>query len=406
MNYLNLFYIALRAILSNKLRTLLTMLGMIIGVSSVITMLAIGQGSKMSIRDQISEMGSNMVMIHPNRGQMGGVRMSSADMQCLKAKDFEDLQKECPHISAITPQVSSSGQLINGTKNAPTSVYGVNEDYLTIRKYKVEEGSFFSDEHVKTYAKVAVVGTTVVKNLFNEGEDPIGKVIRFNKIPVTIVGVLASKGSNSMGQDQDDIVLMPYTTVQKRILAQTHFQSIVASATSENETDLAVEEITNVLRRNHNIGAYDDDDFDIRSQEELVSTLTSTTDMLTVLLACIASISLLVGGIGIMNIMFVSVTERTKEIGLRMSIGAKERHIMLQFLIEAIMISVSGGIIGVLFGLFITYLVNFLIGWPVDVQMWSVLLSFAVCTTAGIFFGWYPARKAARLDPIEAIRYE
>lgn len=406
MNYWNLFYIAIRAILSNKLRTLLTMLGMIIGVSSVITMLAIGQGSKMSIRNQISEMGSNMVMIHPNRGQMGGVRMSGADMQSLKAQDLEDLRNECPHLSAITPQVNSSGQLINGTKNAPTSVYGVNEDYLSIRKYKVEQGSFFSDNHVKTYAKVAVIGTTVVKNLFEEGEDPIGKVVRFNKIPITIVGVLASKGSNSMGQDQDDIVLMPYTTVQKRILAATHFQSIIASATTESETPLAIEEISTVLRRNHQITADKEDDFDIRSQEELVSTLTSATDMLTILLACIASISLLVGGIGIMNIMFVSVTERTKEIGLRMSIGAKERHIMLQFLIEAIMISVSGGIIGVLFGLFITYLITFLAGWPADVQAWSVLLSFAVCTTAGIFFGWYPARKAARLDPIEAIRYE
>lgn len=406
MNYWNLFYIALRAILSNKMRTFLTMLGMIIGVSSVITMLAIGQGSKRSIREQISEMGSNMVMIHPNRGRMGGVRMSSADMQVLEAKDFEDLKKECPHISAITPQVSSSGQLINGIKNAPTTVYGVNEDYLSIRRYKVDKGSFFSDEHVKTYAKVAVIGTTVVSNLFDEDTDPIGKVIRFNKIPVTIVGVLESKGSNSMGQDQDDIVLMPYTTVQKRILAQTHFQSIVASATNEKDTEFAVEEISAVLRRNHQITGDKEDDFDIRSQEELVSTLTSTTDMMTVLLACIAGISLLVGGIGIMNIMFVSVTERTKEIGLRMSIGAKEKHIMLQFLIEAIMISISGGLIGVLFGLLASYLVNFLAGWPVYIQGWSVLLSFAVCTTAGIFFGWYPARKAARLDPIEAIRYE
>jgi len=406
MNYANLFYIALKAIVSNKLRSFLTMLGMIIGVSSVITMLAIGQGSKRSIREQISEMGSNMIMIHPGGGMMGGVRQSSSDMQTLKPEDFRDIVSESPHIAACTPQVNANGQIVFGANNAPGTIYGVNEQYLDIRRYKIAEGSIFTEQDVKSAAKVAVIGKTVVSNLFKNGENPIGKVFRFNKIPMTVVGVLESKGSNSMGMDQDDIILAPYTTVQKRMLSITYFQSIIASATAEDETDKAIEEINTVLRRNHKISDSEDDDYDIRSQEELVSTMSQTTDMMTILLACIAGISLLVGGIGIMNIMFVSVTERTKEIGLRMSIGAKEHHIMLQFLIEAIMISVTGGLVGVFLGIFASWFVNFAIGWPVYVQPWSVILAFAVCTAAGIFFGWYPAQKAARLDPIEAIRYE
>lgn len=406
MNYWNLFRIAFKAIISNKLRSFLTMLGMIIGVASVITMLAIGQGSKESIRTQLSEMGTNMIMIHPARDRSGGVRMSSEDMQSLKPIDYENIVAECPHLAACTPQVNASGQLIYGANNAPGSVYGVNEEYLSIRKYEMDRGEIFSADDVKSYAKVCVVGQTVIENLFTNGEDPIGKVIRYNKIPMTIIGTLKAKGSNSMGQDQDDIVLAPYTTVQKRMLAVTYYQSIIASATSEEDTDAAVAEISEVLRRNHKIADGEEDDFDIRSQEELVSTLSSTTEMMTVLLACIAGISLLVGGIGIMNIMFVSVTERTKEIGLRMSIGAKENHIMLQFLIEAIMISITGGLLGIITGLLASWIVQVLIGWPVSVQAYSVILSFAVCTAAGIFFGWYPARKAARLDPIEAIRYE
>lgn len=406
MNYWNLFRIAFKAIVSNKLRSFLTMLGMIIGVASVITMLAIGQGSKESIREQLSEMGSNMIMIHPGGDRRGGVRLSAEDLQTLKPADYNDILAECPHLSACTPQVNASGQLIYGANNAPGSVYGVNENYLSIRKYEMERGTVFTEEDVRTYAKVCIVGKTVIENLFTAGEDPIGKVIRFNKIPMTIIGVLKSKGSNSMGQDQDDIVLAPYTTVQKRMLAITYYQSIICSATSEGDTDMAVEEISSVLRRNHNIKEGQNDDFDIRSQEELVSTMSQTTDLMTVLLACIAGISLLVGGIGIMNIMFVSVTERTKEIGLRMSIGAKENQIMLQFLIEAIMISVTGGILGIILGLTASWAVNFIAHWPVSVQAYSVILSFAVCTAAGIFFGWYPARKASRLDPIEAIRYE
>ena len=353
MNFANLFRIALRALGNNKMRGFLTMLGIIIGVASVITMLAIGQGSKRSIRAQ-----------------------------------------------------SSSGQAIYGSNNYPTSIYGINPDYLEIRKYTLAEGDMFTEEDILGSAKVCVVGKTIVDNLFTNGENPVGQIIRFGKIPFRIIGVLTSKGYNTMGMDQDDLILAPYTTVQKRILAITHLQSIFCSALSEDQTELAEEEIASILRRNHRLKESDDDDFNIRSQQELSSMMNSTTDMMTMLLACIAGISLLVGGIGIMNIMYVSVTERTREIGLRMSIGAKGRDILAQFLIEAILISVTGGLIGVVFGIGASWVVKLVAGWPVYVQLYSVVLSFVVCTVTGIFFGWYPAQKASNLDPIEAIRYE
>ena len=263
-----------------------------------------------------------------------------------------------------------------------------------------------SDYDIATSAKVCVVGTTIVKELFTNGEDPLGKTIRFDKTPFRIIGVLESKGYNSMGQDQDDLILAPYTTVQKRILAITHLQGIYASAVTEEASEPAIEEISAILRQNHNLAADEEDDFNVRSQEELSSMLSSTTELMTVLLACIAGISLLVGGIGIMNIMYVSVTERTREIGLRMSIGAKGRHILFQFLIEAVIISVTGGIIGVLLGIGASMVIKYGIGWPVYIQLYSVVLSFLVCTITGIFFGWYPAQKASNLNPIDAIRYE
>lgn len=405
MNISNLLKIALRALNNNKMRALLTMLGIIIGVASVITMLAIGQGSKRSIQSQISEMGSNMIMVHPGEEMRGGVRQSASDMQTLKNEDYEAL-KSARYLSAVSPSVNSSGQAIYGANNYPTTVYGVNQDYLDIRKFSVGEGSTFTDQDLLTSAKVCMIGKTVVDNLFTNGENPIGKVIRFNKIPFTIIGVLTPKGYNSMGMDQDDLIIAPYTTVQKRVLAITYLQSIYASALSEEMTEQAQEEIAEILRANHKLRETDDDDFNIRSQQELSSMLSSTTDLMTVLLACIAGISLLVGGIGIMNIMYVSVTERTREIGLRMSIGAKGRDILAQFLIEAILISVTGGIIGVLLGIAASVVVKVVAGWPVYVQVYSVILSFAVCTVTGVFFGWYPAQKAANLDPIEAIRYE
>lgn len=405
MNIANLLKIALKALNNNKLRCFLTMLGIIIGVASVITMLAIGQGSKNSIKEQISEMGSNMIMIHPGNMQRGGVRQSADDMQSLEVADYETLQT-LPGIAAISPSVNSAGQLVNGNNNYPSTIYGVTPDYLDIRKLKVKEGAMFTDHDIKSAAKVCILGKTVVDNLFPNGEDPVGRVIRFGKIPLTVVGVLESKGTNSMGMDQDDVVIAPYTTVMKRILAIDYIQGIFASAVDENRTEETIDEITEVLRERHKIQPGADNDFDIRSQQELSQMMNSTSDMMTVLLACIAGISLLVGGIGIMNIMYVSVTERTREIGLRMSIGARGIDILSQFLIEAVIISVSGGIIGIVVGCVATWLVNLIAHWPVYIQMYSVLLSFAVCTITGIFFGWYPAKKAANLDPIEAIRYE
>lgn len=392
--------------MNNRLRGFLTMLGVIIGVASVIAMLAIGQGSKASIKNQISEMGSNLIMIQPGNGQFGGVRLSASSMQTLKLADYQRVANEAQYISRCSPIVSSSGQIIYGSNNAPSTITGVNTDYLEIRQYKVNQGEMFTDDDIKGMKKVCVVGTTIVKNLFSNGEDPLGKVIRFNKTPFKIIGILESKGYNSMGMDQDDIILAPYSTVQKRILAITYINSIFASAISEELTDAATESISAILRENHKIREGEEDDFHVRSQEELATMMSSTSDIMTILLACIAGISLLVGGIGIMNIMYVSVTERTREIGLRMSIGAKDIHILLQFLIEAILISVTGGLIGVILGVGSAAMIKFIIGWPVQVQLFSVLISFLVCSLTGVFFGWYPAKKASKLDPIEALRYE
>ena len=406
MNTTNLLKIALRALANNKLRGFLTMLGISIGVASVITMLAIGQGSKRSIQAQISEMGSNMIMIQPGADMRGGVRQDASAMETLKLQDYEDIVNETRYVSATSPSVNSSGQAIYGANNAPTTVYGISPDYMEIRRYEVEDGDMFSDQDVQTAAKVCVIGKTVVDNLFPGGENPVGRVIRFQKLPFRVVGVLKSKGYNSMGMDQDDLILAPYTTIQKKILAITHLQGITCSALKEEYTDQAIDEISEILRRNHRLRETDDDDFTIRSMQELSTMLTSTTDIMTTLLAAVAGISLLVGGIGIMNIMYVSVTERTREIGLRMSIGAKGMDILAQFLIESILISVTGGLIGVLFGVGAALIVNVVAHFPIYIQPWSVLLSFVVCTVTGVFFGWYPAKKAAQLDPIEAIRYE
>ena len=407
MNYSNLFKIAMRAIAANKLRSFLTMLGIIIGVASVIAMMAIGQGSKKSIQANIAEMGSNMIMIRPGQDKgPGGAQQDASDMQTLKLKDYEALKEQAKYLSAISPSVNSSGQFINGNNNTPSTIYGISPDYMQIRQQKVKDGEMFTDEEVRSSAKVCVIGKTVADNLFTNGEDPVGKVIRFNKIPFRVVGVLESKGYNSFGMDQDDVVLAPYTTVMKRILSVTYLQGINASAVTEDMTDLAIEDITTILRENHKLKASDDDNFTIRSQQEMAEMMNSTSDTMTVLLLVVAGISLVVGGIGIMNIMYVSVTERTKEIGLRMSVGARGIDILNQFLIESVLLSVTGGLIGVIVGIGAAVGINVFAHWPIQIQPWSVLLSFAVCSATGIFFGWYPAKKAASLDPIEAIRYE
>lgn len=412
MNTINLFKIALKAIAANKLRSFLTALGIIIGVASVIAMLAIGQGSKRSIRQQISEMGSNMIMIHPGADMRGGVRQDPSEMQTLKISDFEALRDEARFITAISPSVNSSGQFVSGNNNTPSTVYGINQDYLEIRQLEVEDGEMFTDQDIKTAAKVCLLGKTVVDNLFPDGSDPIGKVVRFNSIPFRVIGVLKSKGYNSMGQDQDDVVLAPYTTVMKRILAVTYLQGINCSAVTEAATDQAIEDITSILRRTHKLKdatettEAEEDDFTIRSQEEMASMMNSTMNLLTILLGSVAGISLIVGGIGIMNIMYVSVTERTKEIGLRMSVGARGIDILSQFLIEAALLSISGGILGIVFGIGASFLIKMLANMPIYIQPWSIFVSFGVCTFIGVFFGWYPAQKAARMNPIEAIRYE
>jgi putative ABC transport system permease protein len=408
MKLYNLLRIALKALQRNKLRAFLTMLGIIIGVGSVITMVAIGQGSKQSIRSQLSGMGSNMITIRPTSNVTvgGGARLGAGDLQTLKVEDAKAIQSKAQYVTAVSPAVSSNGQVINGAQNWPTTIQGVSPGYLTIREWKLQSGVVFTEADVNSSAKVCLVGQTIVENLFAGGEDPIGKIIRFNKIPFKVIGVLAEKGENTFGQDQDDIILAPYTSVQKRILAITHIQTIYASAVNEQSSDTATSEITAILRSIHKLKQADEDDFSVRTQAELINTISSTSELLTVLLAAIAGISLFVGGIGIMNIMYVSVTERTKEIGLRMSIGARGIDILLQFLVEAILISITGGLIGVLLGVAAAQLITVLFGWPTLVSETSIILSFMVCAITGVFFGYYPAQKASRLDPIEALRYE
>ena len=375
-------------------------------------MLAIGQGSKASIKANIAEMGSNMIMISPGADMRGGVRQDASSMETLKQADYESIKEDCNYISAISPTINSSGQWIYGNNNTQSSIYGVNQDYLSIRQLKVADGEMFTDTDIKAAAKVCILGQTVVDYLFPDGSDPIGKVVRFNSIPFRVIGVLQKKGYNSMGMDQDDLVLAPYTTVMKRILAQTYLGGIVCSAITEEASQPAQDQISEILRHNHKLKdatettEADEDDFNIRSQEEISSMMNSTMSTITILLGSVAGISLLVGGIGIMNIMYVSVTERTREIGLRMSVGARGIDILNQFLIEAILLSVTGGIIGVILGVSLSLSLNAFLHIATQIEPWSIIMSFAVCTFTGVFFGWYPAKKAARLDPIEAIRYE
>lgn len=405
MSFLNLIKVALRAIASSKFRSFLSMLGIIIGVAAVIIMMAIGQGSKESIRKNISQMGTNMITVRPGADQRGGVRRDPSEMQTLKIADYERIMAEKSYISDVSPEVSTSGQAINGANNTSTSVYGETPEYLNIRQLSVENGDCFTDEDVKKNAKVCLIGKTVSTALFPNGQDPVGHIIRFKSIPFRIVGVLKSKGYNSFGMDQDNLIIVPYTTVMKRLTSQTYLSTINCSALSESVTDNAINELTQILRTNHKLSGSADDDFTIRSQEEMMSTMSSTMDTITIILVVAAAFSLLVAGIGIMNIMLVSVTERTREIGLRMSVGATGLDISNQFLIESFMISITGGVLGICVG-YLGTLACGLFNLPTSIPLWSILVSFAVCTVIGVGFGYFPAQKAANMDPIEAIRYE
>lgn len=405
MNFLNLIKIAIKAIASNKFRSFLSMLGIIIGVAAVIIMMAIGQGSKENVRKNISQMGTNIIMIRPGADMRGGVRQDPSAMQTLKVADYEKINAEKNYISHVSPEVSASGQAIFGAKNTLTSLYGETPEVLDIRQWTIQDGECFTEEDVKKSAKVCLVGKTVVNELFGEGQDPVGRVIRFKSIPLRIIGVLKSKGYNAFGMDQDNLMIAPYTTVMKRVLAQTYLSSINCSALTEEMTDNAIDELTQILRTNHKLSADQDDDFTIRSQEEMMKTMSSTMDTITIILVVAAAFSLLVAGIGIMNIMLVSVTERTREIGLRMSVGATGLDISNQFLIESIMISITGGVLGIFVG-YLGTLACQSVGLPTSIPLWSVLVSFLVCTIIGVGFGYFPAQKAANLDPIEAIRYE
>jgi putative ABC transport system permease protein len=406
MNYTNLFRIAFRALIRNKLRAFLTMLGIIIGVASVIAMLAIGEGSKQKMRKQISSMGTNMVMVMPNFQRRGGVSLGASSSMALKYTDVQAIRNEASAISAVSPEVVASGQIIYSNQNTQTTIYGVSEEYLGIKKLEVLSGRFFNANEIKDMSKVCILGQTVVTNLFGAKADPVGLSIRIKNLPFLIVGVLKEKGESGMGQDQDDLILAPYTTVQRRLAAIDYINGIFASAVNEEKSPKAIEEVTEILRRTHKLKESADNDFRVMSQSELLKTITSITDIMTYLLGAIAGISLLVGGIGIMNIMFVSVTERTREIGLRMSIGGRGKDIMKQFLSESIILSILGGVLGVLFGYLLARLAGSLMSSQAIVKTQSVVLAFIVCFVIGVFFGWYPARKAANLNPIDALRYE
>ncbi len=407
MRILNQIKVAARSLNKNKLRTFLTMLGIIIGVGSVIAMLAIGEGSRQNIQASVASLGTNSIMIYPGSMNQGGVRMGAGSYSTLTVKDAEAIAARCDLVTLVTPAVSRSVQVIDGAQNWRTFIVGSNIEYLAIRNLAISSGSAYTLADDRAAAKVCIIGQTVSDNIFGPGKDPIGQSLRINSIPFRVIGLLEKKGQNTFGQDQDDIIIAPFSTVQKRLMTSSKFvSSIYASGSSEKVIDKAKDEIGTILREQHKLTLHDDDDFTVRSQADIANIFGSISKIMTILLASIAGISLLVGGIGIMNIMLVSVTERTREIGIRMAIGAKGRDVLIQFMIEAVFISFLGGLIGVGLGMITAGAVATFGGWPVVITSSSILLSFAFSAAVGIFFGWYPARKAAGLNPIDALRYE
>jgi putative ABC transport system permease protein len=406
MSYKNLFIIAIRALVRNRLRAILTMLGIIIGVASVIAMLALGEGSKRGMQEELSKMGTNMIMVMPNFQRRGGVSLGSSSSNAMKMADVVALRNEATYLAAVSPEIRASGQIIYGNQNTQTTIYGVSEEYLGIKKLVISNGRIFNSQEVKSMAKVCILGQTVIENLFGKGVDPVGLSIRIKNLPFLVIGVLEEKGESGMGQDQDDLIIAPYTTVQRRLAAIDYINGIYASAVSEEKSTKAKSEMEEILRRTHKLKDSDENNFRIMSQSELMATMSSITDIMTYLLGAIAGISLLVGGIGIMNIMFVSVTERTREIGLRMSVGGRSQDILKQFLVESIILSILGGLFGIILGYLIAKGAGSLIDTEAYVQTKAVVLAFIVCFAIGVFFGWYPARKASNLNPIDALRYE
>jgi putative ABC transport system permease protein len=405
MKILNILLSAFRALQRNKMRSFLTMLGIIIGVGAVIAMLAIGQGAEYSVKEQIASLGTNVLMVYPGAQQQAGVRTAAGSATTLTEDDALAIGRECPAVQYISPGSAAGGQIIAGNLNWSTGIQGVGTDYLEIRQWPIEYGDFFTDQDVKAATKVCILGKTVADNLFPESS-PVDQTVRIRSVPFKVVGVLTKKGQNAMGQDQDDVILAPYTTVIRRLSHWPNLRFILVSATSLKDISVAQTQISELLRMRHKIQPYDPDDFTIRNQTDLAATATATTDILTILLASIASVSLLVGGIGIMNIMLVSVTERTREIGIRMSIGARSRDILTQFLIEALVLSLLGGIVGIILGVVGSSVISSIAKWPTIVTAFSIILSFGFSIAIGIFFGFYPARKAAMLNPIDALRYE
>ena len=397
--------VASQSILKNKMRTLLTMLGIIIGVGAVIVMVAIGQGAQSQIQNQINNLGTNMIVITPGASNQGGVSRGAQSYNRLTVKDAEKIQRESLLVSAVSPVVFTRTQVIGGQGNWRTTINGVSTDYQIIRDWDLIYGRFFDQSEVRQMRKVAVLGHTVAENLF-PGEDPVGQQIQLRNVPVQIVGVLAPKGQTASGTDQDDIIFAPYTTVQSRLSGWSRIFQILASTSSPDDIAEAQEEIKVIMRESHNLSEWEDDDFTVRNQTDLADAAQGTTEVMTLLLAAIASISLLVGGIGIMNIMLVSVTERTREIGIRMAIGARGRDVLTQFLVESIVMSVLGGLIGVGIGFAGASILGSFTGWHTVVSPETVMVALVFSAGVGIFFGFYPARKAAALNPIEALRYE